>query len=80
MSNSRAKYEELEQQQGFVENTQNQTSTLIMLEVIRAANKAGLIDALLEKAVVISQSSSRLSPLVVLQLAAEEAKVDELCN
>lgn len=80
MSNSRAKYEELKQQEGFVENTHNHTSMVIMVDILRAASKAGLIEVLLNKAMVISQSSSRLSPLVVLQLAAEEARVDELCN
>jgi hypothetical protein len=51
-----------------------------MLDVLRAANKAGLTEVLLEKAMAISKSASKLSPLVVFQLAAEEAKVDELCN
>ena len=80
MSNSRAKYEELRQQPGFVETTYNPISMDITLDILRAANKAGLMEVLLDKAMAISKSSYKLSPLVILQLAAEEAKVDELCN
>jgi len=80
MSNSRAKYEELKQQEGFVDNVNNHTSMMITLDILRAANKAGLMEVLLNKAEVIYKSSYKLSPLVVLQLAAEEAKIDELCN
>jgi tagatose-1,6-bisphosphate aldolase non-catalytic subunit AgaZ/GatZ len=52
----------------------------IILEVLQTAHKAGLTQVLLDKAMAISQSAPRLSPLVIIQLAAEEAKVDELCN
>jgi hypothetical protein len=80
MSNSRAKYEELRQQEGFVDNTHNQRSMTILLEVLHAANKANMVDVLIDKAWYILKGAPNLTPLVIFQLAAEEAKVDELCN
>jgi tagatose-1,6-bisphosphate aldolase non-catalytic subunit AgaZ/GatZ len=78
MSNSRAKYEELVHEADS--QSQHQKAMYTILDVLRAANKAGLTEVLLDKAMILSQSAPRLSPLVIIQLAAEEAKVDELCN
>jgi len=78
MSNSRAKYEELVHE--FEAQSHNQRSMSIILEIIKGAHKAEIMDVLLDKVHGISQSGPRLSPVVVFQLAAEEAKVDELCN
>lgn len=78
MSDSRAKYEELKHE--VDSQSQNQRSINIMLEVLRAADKAGIVDIFIDKAFKIAESAPNLSPVVVFQLAAEEAKVDELCN
>ncbi len=78
MSDSRAKYEELEHKAD--NQPHNQRSLHIILGILRVANKADLVDILIDKAMTISKSAPKLSPLVVLQLAADEAKVDELCN
>ena len=76
--NSRAKYEQLNHEEDS--QSHNQRTVYIMVDVLRAANKAQLTEVVLDKAMTISQSAPTLSPLVVFQLAAEEARVDQLCN
>lgn len=78
--NSRAKYEQLISQPDFMDVSHDQRSVRIILQVIAAAYAANQIEVLVDKAAKISNDSANLSPVVVLQLAAEEAKVDELCN
>lgn len=80
MSNSRAKYEQLISQPNFMDVSHDQRSVRILLQVIAAAYATNQIEVLLDKAMKISKDSPNLSPIVVFQLAAEEAKVDELCN
>jgi len=80
MSNSRDKYEELSQEKVFNHNPANQRSTQILIDILQATQKSKLLDVLLEKAITISRDAPNLPPLSVFQIAAEEAKVDELCN
>jgi len=76
MSNSRAKYEELLQE--VSSQSQNQRSLHLILDVLIAADKVGIVDIIINKALFISKNFPNLSPVVVFQLAAEETKVDEL--
>ena len=76
--NSRAKYEEL-QHEGDSQ-TANQKSTHIILDTLSRVYDARQMQVFLEKAYYISKSAPNLSPLVVIELAAEEARVDQLCN
>lgn len=78
--NSRAKYEELIQEEGFLDNSPTQRSVRILIELFAAAVKADLVDNFLAKAQQISNNAPQLSPVIVFQIAADEAKVDELCN
>lgn len=78
--NSRAKYEELIQEEQFVETSPTQRSVHILIEIIAAASKTGTLETLLSKAQQISNNAAKLSPVIVFQIAADEAKVDELCN
>jgi len=76
--NSRAKYEELVHE--FESQSHDQKSINIILDILRGAHKAQIVDILLDKMGTISQSGPRLSPVVVFQIAADAVKVDELCN
>jgi len=78
--NSRAKYEELIQEEQFVDLSPAQRSVSIIVELFAAAVKADLVDTFLTKAQEISNNAPKLSPVIVFQIAADEAKVDELCN
>lgn len=78
--NSRAKYEELIQEEQFLDNSPTQRSVGILVELFAAAVKADLVDTFLLKAQEISNNAPKLSPVVVFQIAADEARVDELCN
>jgi len=80
MSDSRAKYEELKEQEGFLDLNTTQRTVHIIIELFAAAVKAGTVETFLSKAQQISNNAPKLSPLVIFQLAAEEARVDELCN
>lgn len=76
MSNSRAKYEELKPTGDNL--SQNKRSLNIILDILKAANDAGVMDILIDKAYRASDSISNISPVVAFQIAAEEAKIDEL--
>lgn len=78
--NSRARYEELRQKPDFKENTPQQRSTAIIVEILQASQHTNTTDQLLTKVLNISSQSPNLSPVVVFQIAADSTKVDELCN
>ena len=78
--NSRAKYEELKQQEHFIDLETTQRTVHILVELFAAAVKAGTVETFLSKAQDISNNAPKLSPVLVFQIAADEAKVDELCN
>ena len=80
MSNSRAKYEQLREKPSFVENTQQQTSVAIIVEILQASDHTSLTKQLLSKVLEISKQGANLSPATVFQIAADSVKVDELCN
>ena len=78
--NSRARYEELRQKPDFKEETPQQKSTAIIVEILQASQHTNTTDQLLMKVLNISSQSPNLSPVVVFQIAADSTKVDELCN
>ena len=78
--NSRAKYEELKQKPDFTQETAQQRSVAIIAEILQASQRINTTDHLLMKVLNISNESPNLSPVVVFQIAADDMKVDELCN
>ena len=80
MSNSRAKYEELREKPSFVENTEQQRSVAIIVEILQASDHTSLTKELLTKVLEVSKQGPNLSPATVFQIAADSVKVDELCN
>lgn len=80
MSDSIAKYNELIQDSKDVTETPSQRGLKIVCEIIHAAASADLVNELVNKALAISKKAPELSPVTVFQIAADEAKVDELCK
>ena len=80
MSNSRAKYEELREKPSFVNNTPQQKSVAIIVEIIQASDHTSTTKQLLSKVLQVSKEGPNLSPATVFQIAADVIKVDELCN
>jgi|688.fasta_scaffold22582_11 hypothetical protein len=80
MSDSRAKYEELREKPTFVENTEQQRSVAIIVEILQASDHTSLTKHLLSKVLEVSKEGPNLSPATVFQIAADATKVDELCN
>ena len=80
MSNSRAKYEELREKPSFVDNTEQQKSVAIIVEILQASDHTSTTKQLLSKVLQVSKQGPNLSPATVFQIAADATKVDELCN
>lgn len=80
MSDSRAKYEELREKPTFVENTEQQRSVAIIVEILQASDHTSLTKHLLSKVLEVSKEGPNLSPATVFQIAADATKIDELCN
>lgn len=80
MSDSIKKYHELLQEGREISTTPNQTSTMTIIEILRASDCAGNLRTLLERATQICKNGPNLSPATVFQIAGEEVKVDELCT
>jgi hypothetical protein len=80
MSDSIKKYHELLEEGKALNTTHNQTSTMTIIEVLRASDCAGNLKLLLEKATEICKKGPNLTPATVFQIAGEEVKVDELCT
>ena len=80
MSDSIKKYHELLEEGKSLSTTYNQTSTMTIIEILRASDCAGNLRTLLERATEISKKGPNLTPATVFQIAGEEVKVDELCT
>jgi type II secretory pathway component PulF len=80
MSDSIKKYHELLEEGKTLSTTLNQTSTMTIIEVLRASDCAGNLKLLLEKATEICKKGPNLTPATVFQIAGEEVKVDESCT
>ena len=57
-----------------------QRGVRILCEILSASSKADLVQELVAKAFEVSIKNGNLSPVTVFQIAADEVKVDELCN
>ncbi len=80
MSDSIKKYHELVEEGRLLNQTPNQKSISLIIEVVRAAVCAGNLDILLEKVVQMSLKNPNLTPKTVFDIVSEEIKVDELCT
>jgi hypothetical protein len=80
MSDSAKKYYELLEEGRIVNNTQNQTSTMTIVEILRASDCAGNIKTLLERVTEITKKGLNLTPATAFQIAGDEVKVDEVCT
>ena len=80
MSDSIKKYHELLEEGKNLSATHNQTSTMTIIEILRASDCTGNLRVLLERATEISKKGPNLTPATVFQIAGEEVKVDELCT
>ena len=80
MSDSIKKYHEIVQEGRVVSATHNQSSTMTIIEILRASDCAGNLKILLERATEVCKKGPNLTPATVFQIAGEEVKVDELCT
>jgi hypothetical protein len=80
MSDSIKKYHELLKEGKSLSTPHNQTSTMTIIEILRASDCAGNTKLLLEKATEISKKGPNLTPATVFEIAYEEVRVDELCT
>ena len=80
MSDSIARYNELIQDKKATMETPSQRGLRVVCEILHAAASVDLVNELVNKALAISKTAPELSPVVVFQIAADEVKVDELCN
>jgi hypothetical protein len=80
MSDSIKKYHELLEEGRALSTTHNQSSTMTIIEILRASDCAGNLKILLERATEICKKGPNLTPATVFQIAGEEVKVDELCT
>jgi hypothetical protein len=80
MSNSRAKYLELMEQDATVPQSDHQRGVTRIVEILQGAKKAKMRSNLLKQVIKISSEAPQLSPVTVFQIAADVVKVDELCN
>jgi hypothetical protein len=80
MSDSIAKYNELIEKETSLLRSEHQRSVETIVEILQAAKKAKLIGTLLRQVLKISQEAPHLTPGTVFQIAADVAKVDEVCN
>lgn len=80
MSDSIKKYQELLEQETSQLQSEHQKSILTIVEILQASKRAKLRGALLKQVLKISKEAPHLSPSTVFQIAADVAKVDELCN
>jgi hypothetical protein len=80
MSDSISKYKELMEEGKLSTISENQRGTNIIVEIVQGASCAGNLKTLLQKTLHISNTGPNLLPSTVFQIAADEAKVDELCD
>lgn len=78
MSDSRAKYEEIKHT--FALHSSSQREVRILLDILQGMKSIDTLEVFVEKARTISKDFPNLSPLVVYQMAADGALVDELCS
>ena len=83
MSNSRQRYLDLIDSSNIASTPKKVRQLTTTLQIIRAANKIGMIEELLTKVEQLSSNwptNSEVNAAIFFEIAAEELKVDELCN
>lgn len=79
MSDSITKYQELLSQTPLVE-TVYQRGVRTLCEILSATSKVDLVQELVLKASELSIKNPDLPVVTIFQIAADDLKVDELCN
>jgi hypothetical protein len=80
MSNSVSKYFELVEKEAELLQSEHQRGIVRIVEILQGAKKAKMRSDLLKQVLKISKEAPGLSPVTVFQIAADEVKIDELCN
>jgi hypothetical protein len=77
MSNSRAKYEDIKDSSKEEFLHENQRRTRIILDILKGVDKTNRLDTFIDKAEDVLKKNPTFSTLVVFQIAADDALVDE---
>jgi hypothetical protein len=75
--NSRAKYEEIKDTLMGSDIDDNQRRTKIILEILKSVDKTKRLDTFIDKAENVLKNNPSFSTLVIFQIAADDALVDE---
>lgn len=77
MSNSRAKYEEIKDTFTGEDLPRNHRQTKIMLDILKVVDARNTLDVFINKAEQALEKNPEFSPVVIFQIAADDALVDE---
>jgi hypothetical protein len=80
MSNSVSKYFELVEKETELLQSEHQRGVTRIVEILQGAKQAKMRSDLLKQVLKVSKEAPGLSPVTVFQIAADEVKIDELCN
>lgn len=80
MSDSISKYSELIEKETEQLQSDHQRGVRRIVEILQGAKQAKMRSSLLKQVLKISKEAPGLSPVTVFQIAADEVKIDELCN
>jgi hypothetical protein len=75
--NSRAKYEEIKDTLIGNDIDDNQRRTKIILDILKSVDKTKRLDTFIDKAENVLKNNPSFSTLVIFQIAADDALVDE---
>jgi hypothetical protein len=75
--NSRAKYEEIKDALIGNDVDDNQRRTKIILDILKSVDKTKRLDTFIDKAENVLKNNPSFSTLVIFQIAADDALVDE---
>jgi hypothetical protein len=75
--NSRAKYEEIKDALIGNDIDDNQRRTKIILDILKSVDKTNRLDTFIDKAEDVLRKNPSFSTLVIFQIAADDALVDE---
>jgi len=75
--NSRAKYEEIKDALVGKDIDDNQRRTKIILDILKSVDKTKRLDTFIDKAENVLKNNPSFSTLVIFQIAADDALVDE---
>lgn len=77
MSNSRAKYEDIKETLKDENLHENHRKTRIILDILKGVDKTNRLDTFIDKAEDVLKNNPSFSTLVIFQIAADDALVDE---